>query len=249
MSRSGRSCAARLDELTASRARIVEAIGAERKRIERNLHDCTQQRLTSITLSLGLAEARIGSDPAAAPGWLRQPIKALNELRDRSRGIHVSVLTDSALLPALQDLVYTTPLLIALVATVNGRLPERVEESAHHLVAEALTNIAKYADATSATVRVCEDSGWLRMSIRDDGCGAPIRAAEGVAGLGQPSARARWDVHRSTAAPVPATEIRAGIPCAQCSPMIPYSCGRIWPVCSPKPASTSWDAPATPTRC
>jgi signal transduction histidine kinase len=179
---------ARLDELKASRARVVAAADTERKRIERNLHDATQQRLTSVTLALGLAEAKLGSDPDAARRNLAQAKQALAvalaELRDLSQGIHPSVLTDGGLAPALEDLAYTAPVPVTITAELSGRLPEQVEATAYYVAAEALTNIAKHAHASAATITLTGEDGRLLLSVNDDGVGGadPTRGS-GLYGL------------------------------------------------------------------
>jgi signal transduction histidine kinase len=209
---------ARLDELKASRARIVEAADQERKRIERNLHDGTQQRLTSIALALGLAESRLTSDPQAAASSVRQAKQALEtalaELRDLSHGIHPSVLTTRGLGPALEDLAYTAPLPVTVAAELNGRLPERVEAGAYYAVAEALANIAKHARASTATVVLARERGRLLLVVRDDGVGGadPARGS-GLRGLAD-RLQALGGTLEVDSPPGRGTELRAAIPCA-----------------------------------
>jgi signal transduction histidine kinase len=208
---------ARFDELKASRARIVEAADQERKRIERNLHDGTQQRLTSIALALGLAESKLTSDPQAAEASVRQAKQALEtalaELRDLSHGIHPSVLTTRGLGPALEDLAYTAPLPVTVAAELNGRLPERVEAGAYYVVAEALANIAKHAHASAATVGLAREQGRLLLRVHDDGIGGadPARGS-GLRGLTDrlQALGGTLDVHSP---PGRGTEVRAAIPC------------------------------------
>src|ERR671919_24873 len=140
---------ARLEDLQASRARIVEAADLERRRIERNLHDATQQRLTSVAIALGLAPSRLSSEPDAAAATLDQAREALTtalaELRDLSQGIHPGILTERGLAPALEDLAYTAPFPVKVTADVNRRLPEQVEAGALYVAAGALANVAKHA--------------------------------------------------------------------------------------------------------
>lgn len=147
---------ARLEELTASRARIVEASAEERRQLARNLHDGAQQRMTSVTMALGLAEARLRSDPDAARTSLAQARQtlaaAMADLRDLGRGIHPAALSDGGLRPALEDLVFVTPMPVQIVSDLDGdRLPTQVEGGAYYVIAESLTNVAKQADATSGT--------------------------------------------------------------------------------------------------
>jgi signal transduction histidine kinase len=166
---------ARLDELSASRARIVRAADLERRRIERNLHDGTQQRLTSIAMALGLAESQLRSDPEAASRNLRQAktalAAALAELRELSQGIHPGILTERGIGPALEDLAYCSPLPVTVSCKLAGRPPEPVEAAAYYVVAEALANIAKHAHASSASISLTGESGRLVVGVRDDGIG------------------------------------------------------------------------------
>ena len=209
---------ARLDELSASRARIVRATDGERKRIERNLHDGTQQRLTSIALALGLAESKLKSEPKAAADALRQARAALHaalaELRDISQGIHPTVLTERGLCPALQDLVYAAPIPINVTCDLDGRLPEAVEAGAYYTIAEGLANVVKHAQASSATVTLRREPGRLVLAIQDDGVGgADPGKGTGLRGLNDRIAALggafRVESHRGHG-----TQLRAVIPCA-----------------------------------
>ena len=209
---------ARLDELRASRARIVRAADLERKRIERNLHDGTQQRLTSIAMALGLAESKLRSDPESAAASLRQTKEALAialaELRALSQGIHPGTLTERGLGPALEDLAYTAPLPIAIAADLNGRLPEQVEAGAYYVVAEALANVAKHARASGAKVVVSLEGGCLHLSVTDDGIGgADATHGTGLRGLAD-RVQALGGTLVVESPPARGTEIRATIPCA-----------------------------------
>ena len=175
-------------EIRGSRARIVEAASAERRRLERNLHDGAQQRLVSISLFLRLAEGKVKTDPDGAEQLLRQAgeelARALEELRELARGIHPAILTDRGLEPALQSLVTRSPVPVTLAAAPEERLPENVEAAAYYVVSEALTNVAKYAQASSATVRVSRDNGRAVVEVADDGVGgADPSAGTGLRGL------------------------------------------------------------------
>lgn len=179
---------ARLDELSASRARIVRAADEERKRIERNLHDGTQQRLTSIAMALGLAESELKADPRTAEASVRQAKEelaaALAELRDISQGIHPGILTTSGLDAAVRDLAYAAPIAVNVVSRLNGRLPEPVEAAAYYVIAEGLANVVKHAHASAADVTMARETGRLIVSVRDNGLGAadPLRGT-GLRGL------------------------------------------------------------------
>jgi signal transduction histidine kinase len=209
---------ARFEELQASRARIVEAADQERRRIERNLHDGTQQRLTSVALALGLAESKLVSDPQAARASVRQAKQALEtalaELRDLSHGIHPSVLTTRGLGPALEDLAYTAPLPVTVATELNGRLPERVEAGAYYAVAEGLANIAKHAHASTASVLLTREHGCLRLRVCDDGIGGadPARGS-GLRGLND-RLQALGGTLEVESPAGRGTELRVAIPCA-----------------------------------
>lgn len=175
------------EELRASRARIVSAADEARRRLERNLHDGVQQRLVALSVTLRLAEARLGTDPTAASGILagaREELGvALGELRDFARGIHPAILTDRGLVPALQALADRCPVGVELDAAVD-RLPPAVEAAAYFVVAEALTNVVKYAQAGAATVTLRLEGRDLVVRVRDDGVGGadPARGS-GLRGL------------------------------------------------------------------
>jgi signal transduction histidine kinase len=209
---------ARLEELRASRARIVQAGDLERKRIERNLHDATQQRLTSVAIALGLAGSKLKGDPAAAGAILDQARKglavALAELRDLSQGIHPGVLTERGLESAVEDLAYTAPIPISVRSDLDDRLPEGVEAGAYYVIAEALANVAKHAQARSAAVRLANHDGRLLLSVRDDGVGgADPRGGSGLSGLAD-RVQALGGTLAVESPPGGGTELRAEIPCA-----------------------------------
>ena len=179
---------ARLAELRASRARMVEATDAERRRLERNLHDGTQQRLVSISIALALAESKLASDGDGARGILEEAraglATALEELRELSQGIHPAVLTERGLEPALQELVYLAPVPIELDVLGDERLPESVEAAAYYVVAEALANVAKYASAQAVSVTVQRRNGLAVVEVEDDGSGGAVAAhGSGLRGL------------------------------------------------------------------
>jgi signal transduction histidine kinase len=168
-------------EVTASRARIVAAADQARRRIERDLHDGTQQRLVTLALKLRAAQA-------AAPPELGGPLDeaaaeatgALDELRETARGIHPAVLADGGLRPALKALARRSPAPVHLEVRADGRLPEPVKVSAYYVVAEALTNVAKHARASAVTVTVETDTAdaVLRLTVRTTAPAAPTSLGE-----------------------------------------------------------------------
>ncbi len=178
---------ARLEELRGSRARIVEAGDAERRRLERNLHDGTQQQLVSVAIGLRLVASRLEGDSEAAEllAAARDELAAaLDELRELAQGIHPAVLTDHGLDVALETLAARAPLPVRVRVEVAERLPEAVEVAAYYLVAEGLTNVAKYAGASTASVAVEREDGRLVVQVADDGVGGADPAhGSGLRGL------------------------------------------------------------------
>src|SRR6476659_605323 len=176
------------EKLAASRARIVEAGDAERRRLERNLHDGAQQRLVTLAMSLRLVEARVAADPDSARTTLAdarlQLADALVELRELARGIHPAVLTDHGLGPAVDALAGRSAVPVRVTAVPEGRLPSPVEAAAYYIVAEAVTNVAKYADASLVTVAVRPDGDRMVVEVVDDGVGgADPAAGTGLRGI------------------------------------------------------------------
>ncbi len=164
---------ARLDELRDSRARIVEVSDAERRRLERNLHDGAQQQLVALALQLRLARGKT-TDPEGAKlldGAMEQLDQALSELRELARGIHPAILSDRGLDAAVKSLAERQPLPTEIEFTVGRKLDPTVEATAYFVIAEGLTNIGKYAGAELATVSVRERDGELEVEVTDDGCG------------------------------------------------------------------------------
>ena len=179
---------ARLEDLRASRARIVEAAEAERRRVERNLHDGAQQRLVSIAMALGLLERKLETDPEAAKPILHDAREdlaiALQELRDLSQGIHPSLLTERGLEAALGELPLRTPVPLELEVSLDERLPVQVEAAAYYVVSEALANVTKYAQASAVRVRVDRLDGKAVVEVADDGIGGADRSrGSGLRGL------------------------------------------------------------------
>ncbi len=178
---------ARVEELRASRVRIVEASNSARRRIERDLHDGAQQQLVAMAVELRLLRNRVGGNPAASD--LISSIEdklgaALEELRELAQGIHPGILTDRGLAPALESLAARAPLTIACEIELPTRPPPSVEAVAYFVVAEALTNVLKYARAESATIRARYDNGGLVVEMQDDGVGgADESRGTGLQGL------------------------------------------------------------------
>ncbi|GAA4219090.1 signal transduction histidine kinase [Streptosporangium album] len=175
----------RLDELTRSRTRLVEAFEVERRRIERDLHDGAQQRLVALAMTLGLAKLTEGSEMAELVDKAHGQAKlALAEIRDLIRGIHPQILTDRGLSAAVADLADRSPVPVEVSVELPVRLPEVVESVAYFVVSEALTNVAKHSDARRAWVTGRLDGARLVVEIRDDGAGgADVSEGTGLAGL------------------------------------------------------------------
>ena len=178
----------RVDDLRDARARIIAAADAERRRIERDLHDGAQQRLVALSLTLGMAESRLKADPDAAADLISQAREeaslAVKELRELASGIHPALLSERGLGPALEALASRAPVPTTVEGVPAQRLPAPVESAAYFVTAEALTNVAKYAGAMSAAVMLTVDHGRLRLLVRDDGAGGadPLKGS-GLRGL------------------------------------------------------------------
>jgi signal transduction histidine kinase len=180
---------ARLEALRASRARLVEAGDAERRRLGRDLHDGAQQRLVALMIELQLARERFTNDPAGARELVDSAFAnaqaAVGELRDLASGIHPAVLSQRGLDAALESLASRAPVPVELESALEERLPIAVETAAYFVVAEALTNVAKYAEATHARVEVRRENGCAVVDVRDDGIGgADAAGGSGLRGLG-----------------------------------------------------------------
>jgi signal transduction histidine kinase len=179
---------ARLEALAASRARIVTAGDVERRRLERNLHDGAQQRLVTLSLSLRTVLAKLDSDPAAARVVLtdagEELAVALEELRELAHGLHPAILSDRGLRAAVERLLSRVPVPVEIAEISDERLPEPVEAAAYYLIAEALTNVTKYAQASKVRVRVATCGEFVVVEVSDDGVGgADASAGSGLRGL------------------------------------------------------------------
>jgi signal transduction histidine kinase len=179
---------ANVAELRASRVRIVEAGDAARREIERNLHDGAQQNLISLALKLQMARSRVDSDPRGAieilDGAGAELEQTMAELRELARGIHPAVLSDRGLDAALLALAHRAPLPVEVGEMPDGRLPEPVEAAAYYVVAESLTNVVRYAEASRAQVDISQTGGIVRIRIADDGVGgADPSQGSGLNGL------------------------------------------------------------------
>jgi signal transduction histidine kinase len=209
---------AKVAELRESRSRMLRIGLEERRRLERDLHDGAQQRLVSMALNMRLARDRMRDDPDAAArlldGASSELDAALEELRELARGIHPAVLSDRGLDAALETLARRAPLPVELNRDARERLPESIELAAYFVVSEALTNVAKYADATHAQVNVARRNGKLLVEVTDDGVGgADPHNGTGLRGLADRLAviEGRLEVESPPGA---GTTIRARIPCA-----------------------------------
>jgi signal transduction histidine kinase len=205
-------------QLAASRARLVTAGDEERRRLERNLHDGAQQRLVSVSVSLRLAQAWLeksdSTDAAALLAESNEELSlAVEELRELARGIHPAALTERGLGPALASLADRAPVPVDVDGPPSERLPRRVEAAAYYVVSEALANVAKYADASSVSVRVGRENGQAVVEVCDDGVGgADPELGSGLHGLADRVEALDGDF-RITSLPGKGTTIRAEIPC------------------------------------
>jgi signal transduction histidine kinase len=179
---------AQLAELRASRARIVSAGDAERRRLERDLHDGAQQRLLGLGLALQLVRAELGAEANGATELLDEAEAelgaAIEELRELARGIHPAVLTEQGLAPALRTLAARSPLPVLITDVPDERFPAPVEAAAYFVASEALANVAKHAHASAARVSVVREDGTLLVAVHDNGVGgASADGRSGLAGL------------------------------------------------------------------
>jgi signal transduction histidine kinase len=208
---------ARLEELRVSRLRIVEATDAARRRIERDLHDGAQQQLVALALELRLLRARVKDQPEITPlvdSLSERLASALAELRELARGIHPSILSDQGLAPAIDALADRAPVDVRAEVTVDERLSEPVEAAAYFVVAEALTNVVKYADASAVDVAVRRTGNAVLVDVADDGVGGvDLAAGSGLRGLQDRLAAVDGELDIDSP-PGGGTRLRARIPVA-----------------------------------
>lgn len=204
-------------ELRASRARIVEAADAARRRIERDLHDGAQQQLVGLAVNLRGAKSRLAKgDTATAEELLDEAAEDLGEaiaqLRELARGIHPAVLTEGGLQPALRGLVRRSPVPAEVVAVPPERLDPAIESAVYFLVSEGLTNAVRHAEATQIHIEVTLDGDTLVTEVRDDGAGGADVAGGGLRGLAD--RLAALDGRLSVVSPAgDGTILRAEVPC------------------------------------
>jgi signal transduction histidine kinase len=209
---------AQLEEVRASRARIVKAGDEERRRVERDLHDGAQQRLVTLSLALRMAQEQAAGDRnGALAATLAEAVEevrlALWELRELARGLHPTILTEAGLGPALESLAERSIVPARVEDTPAERLPAPVEATAYFVVSEALANVAKYSEAGSVTVRARRQDGGLVVEVRDDGVGgADPAAGSGLRGLADRVA-ALDGMLRVESPPGGGTLVVAEIPC------------------------------------
>jgi signal transduction histidine kinase len=207
----------RIEVLETSRAGAVDVQESELRRIERDLHDGAQARLVALGMNLGLAEQKLAGDPEAARDLVAEARagveQALRELRDLARGVHPPVLTDRGLGAAVSSLAHASAIPVVVEEDVPDRPPAVVETAAYFVVAEAMANAAKHADATRITVRIMRDPARLVVEVRDDGRGGADVAGAGLTGL-----RRRVEALDGTLAVTSpsggGTVLRAELPCA-----------------------------------
>jgi len=174
----------RLQELQASRQRLVSAQDTERRRLERNLHDGAQQNLVALKLKIALAKGVATKDPAKAQTMLdeltHETDDAIETLRELARGLYPPILAQQGLVAALQSQARRSPVPVEINAPVLGRYPQNLEATVYFCCLEALQNIAKHAEASKATVTLSERDEWLKFAVADDGRGLdPLRARSG----------------------------------------------------------------------
>jgi signal transduction histidine kinase len=215
---SARQLRARLREVEQRRADVVRAAEAERRRIERDLHDGAQQRLIHLVLTLGMVRHQFADDPAGALPLLEtaqeQARQAIVELRDLTRGLHPPVLADRGLDAALSALAARSPVPVTIDVRLDRRPPRLIESVAYFMVSEALSNVAKHARASHARVGLSATRDALLVQVTDDGVGgATLTRGSGLAGLADRAHGVDGDltVHSPPGGP---TVLEMELPCA-----------------------------------
>ena len=211
--------AAQLEEVRASRARIVQAGLEERRRVERDLHDGAQQRLLALSLTIAMISDKLAAGPGTDPDLTQlagtacgEISAAIGELRELGRGLHPAVLTNEGLAAAVETLAALAPLPVT-TRILPARYPPAVEATAYFVISEALANVARHAQASKAEITACGDGGRLAVEIRDDGIGgAPARGGSGLTGLADRVAALGGRL-TITSPPGGGTTIRADLPC------------------------------------
>jgi signal transduction histidine kinase len=206
-----------VEQLRDSRSRVVDSVDAERRRIERDLHDGAQQRLVAVAMNLGRARSHYDDDPATARRLLdeahQDAKQALAELRDLARGIHPAVLTDRGLDAALSGLAGRSPVPVTVTVDVEPRCTPTIEAIAYFVVSEALANVAKHAQASRVAVNVARRGDRVHVEVTDDGVGgADVSRGSGLAGLRDRVAGVdgKFDFTSPTGGP---TTLKADLPC------------------------------------
>jgi signal transduction histidine kinase len=204
------------DQLAASRARIVETSLAERRRLERNLHDGAQQRLVTLSIQLRIAQGVLRDDPTAAETMLdgvgAELKHALEELRELARGLHPAILTDRGLVPALQSLATRAPFAVEITGVPKLRLNDTTEAAVYYVVAECLTNAAKHSGASEAHIEMSTTNETVIVEIRDNGRGgANLAGGTGIRGLAD-RVEALGGTFELQSRPATGTVIRAALP-------------------------------------
>jgi signal transduction histidine kinase len=206
-----------IDTLRDTQARSVDIAMADRRQIERDLHDGGQQRLLALGMDLSMALEKFETDPDAARELVgdahKEAQRAVGELRNLARGVHPAVLTDRGLDAALSALAARSPIPVRLDVELRDRPPASVEATAYFIVAEALTNAARYADASAVDVRVREVNGKLRVEVADNGVGGAVeRPGGGLAGLADRASSVEGSLAVTSPAGGP-TIVLAELPC------------------------------------
>jgi signal transduction histidine kinase len=207
-----------VEEVKASRQRIVSAQDEERRRLERDIHDGVQQRLLALSLALKMTATRVGHDPPEAvieslDAAAAEARATLVELRRLARGIHPAIVTEGGLVAALDSLAERSPLPVEMQVPDTGRLPASVEVTVYYVVAEALTNTVKHAAASTVAIDVARSDGRILVEVVDDGSGGALASpGSGLSGLGDRVAALGGHLQIDSP-PGGGTRIQADIPC------------------------------------